>query len=422
MFKRFFYSEATSISRRSYFWNTIAGCVNAAEAVIFLSVVARVVNDEAAGILTIAFAVGNLLMNVGKFGVRNFQVTDIDNYSFSDYFSLRIITTTAMFVFSVLFVTFKCLLGNYDAEKAISVLSICLIYCLESFEDVYLGHYQSKGRLDVASKVFIVRWLGIIVIFIASVLFFKVMSLSIILSFLFSIILELVLIRDANSVINVDKFKVSFALVKKIAANCLPLFAFAFLTFYITNAPKYAIDNVLSNSDQAVFGILAMPVFLIELLNNFIYQPQLVDLSKEWNNRVYHSFSIRMIKQFVYILILTLVCSGCSYVFGNHLLTIIFSVNVDDYRSELLVLMLAGGMMAIMGYTSVIITVMRKQIFMLIGMAVVSLFALFGFEYFVKSSGLLGAAKYSLLLFSIVAIYNCVCIVVFMNKQKRKIR
>ncbi len=419
MFKRFFYSEATSISKKSYLWNIIAGCVNAAEAVILMSVVARVVNDEAAGILTIAFAVGNLLMNVGKFGVRNFQVTDTDNYSFSDYFSLRIITTTAMVLFSVLFVAFKCLFGNYDAKKAISVLSICLIYCLESFEDVYLGHYQSKGRLDVASKVFIVRWLGIIVFFIGSVLISKVMSLSIIISFMVSIILELVLIRDANSVINIGKFKVSFALVRKIAVNCLPLFAFAFLTFYITNAPKYAIDNVLSNSDQAVFGILAMPVFLIELLNNFIYQPQLVDLSKEWNSRDYKSFSLRMMKQFVCILILTLICSGCSYVFGNRLLTIIFSVNVDDYRTELLVLMLAGGMMAIMGYTSVIITVMRKQIFMLIGMVTVSLLALFGFEYFVKSSGLLGAAKYSLLLFSIAAIYNCVCIVIFMNIQKR---
>ena len=99
MFKRFFYSEATSISKKSYLWNIIAGCVNAAEAVILMSVVARVVNDEAAGILTIAFAVGNLLMNVGKFGVRNFQVTDTDNYSFSDYFSLRIITTTAMVCF-----------------------------------------------------------------------------------------------------------------------------------------------------------------------------------------------------------------------------------------------------------------------------------------------------------------------------------
>ena len=44
-----------------------------------------------AGILTIAFAIANLLVNIGKFGMRGFQVTDVRNqYCFNTYLSSRI--------------------------------------------------------------------------------------------------------------------------------------------------------------------------------------------------------------------------------------------------------------------------------------------------------------------------------------------
>ena len=40
----------------------------------------------------------------------------------------------------------------------------------------------------------------------------------------------------------------------------LSLFGSTFLIMYIGNAPKYAIDSVLSNQDQASFNYVFMPV------------------------------------------------------------------------------------------------------------------------------------------------------------------
>ena len=68
-----------SQKKRDYIWNTVAGLINAAEAVIMSMFVTRIIGLADAGRLTIAFAIGNLMMTVGKFGVRNYQVTDIEN-------------------------------------------------------------------------------------------------------------------------------------------------------------------------------------------------------------------------------------------------------------------------------------------------------------------------------------------------------
>lgn len=421
MFKRFFLSADDSICRKNYIWNIIAGGVNAAEAVVLMAIVARVINDEAAGILTIAFAVGNLLMNIGKFGVRNFQVTDTSGFSLSDYFSLRIITSLLMGLATVLFVGYKYLFGGYDIEKATVVLVICLIYTLESFEDLFLGYYQTKGRLDVASKVFIIRWLAVFGSFILCISVSRDLAISISVAFLVSIIMEMVLLHDANSIVKVKINKLQFKATRIIASQCFPLFAFAFLTFYVTNAPKYSIDVIMTNKDQAVFGILAMPVFLIELLNNFIYQPQMVSLAGEWKNNDFQAFCVRIKKQFAYILLLTLFCCICSYLVGNRLLTLIFSVDVNAYRSELLILMLAGGMMAVMGYTSVVITVFRKQRVLLIGMLVISIMAFVGFNLIIQSYGIMGASIYYSILFGLMSLFNIVYIIVHINHEKRRI-
>ena len=52
-----------------YFWNTAAGLLNAAEAVILGMLTTRLAGVEAAGILTIAFSVGNLFSSVGRWGI-----------------------------------------------------------------------------------------------------------------------------------------------------------------------------------------------------------------------------------------------------------------------------------------------------------------------------------------------------------------
>ena len=73
MLRRFLIGKESAIGRDSFIYNTASGLLNAAQSVFILMVISRVLGDYDAGIFTIAWAVGNLFLNVGKYGMREMQ-------------------------------------------------------------------------------------------------------------------------------------------------------------------------------------------------------------------------------------------------------------------------------------------------------------------------------------------------------------
>ena len=69
--QQFILGDKNSIKRNSYIWNIIGGLINAFQSVIILIVLTRVLDIEMAGIFTIAWAIANLAITIGKYGVRN---------------------------------------------------------------------------------------------------------------------------------------------------------------------------------------------------------------------------------------------------------------------------------------------------------------------------------------------------------------
>lgn len=417
LFKRIIIGNQKKIEKDCFIWNTVAGGINAAEAVLLIMIITRTNGVAAAGVLSIAFALGNLLMTIGKFGVRNFQVTDVKkDYSFNAYYTLRIITSAAMALISIIYVFIKYFENEYTKEKCIVVLGICFIYVIEAFEDVYLGNIQLDGRLDIASKIFIIRWLFIMATFTVVAIVKRNLLLAVIISLIVSLLCEIYLIISTVSIFNYKKGQIETKNIYELIKQCFTLFLAAFLIYYITNAPKYAIDKYLSEEIQAYFGYISMPVFVVELLNCFLYQPQMVDLANNWNESLYKEFNKRTVRQYIIIIFLTFLCVIGAYLLGIPVLSMIYGVNLDSYRMELVVLMFSGGALAFVGYTSVLLTIMRKQKLLLYNMLFVTILALVGFGKIVIEKGMMGAVIYYLLLMCVLAILNYCCTIIVEHK------
>ena len=67
-----------NIERDSFLWNMIGSMLMAFQSVIMLMIFTRVLGLADAGIFTIAFANANLFLNIGKYGMRYFQVSDLE--------------------------------------------------------------------------------------------------------------------------------------------------------------------------------------------------------------------------------------------------------------------------------------------------------------------------------------------------------
>lgn len=382
-----------------YVWNSIAGLVNAGEAVILSMIVTRTNGLADAGILSIAFAVGNLMMTIGKFGVRNYQVTDLEGkFSFSDYFWARMVTAGWMVVFSLSYIIYCIQEKGYSRYKAAVILAVCFIYTVESVEDVFWGLYQQKQALDAGAKMFIFRWAAVLAAIILSLVLYQDLSLAAVLGA--GVCLVVFCIYNVAVFRTYDEkiARIRLLSVYQVLRQCMPLFLVAFLSFYVINAPKYAIDRYLTEEAQACYGFVAMPVFMVGLLNGFIYQPALVQMALEWNEGRLAEFKKRMRRQCVIIAGLTAVCLAGAFLCGIPVLSVIYGTDLSGYRAELLILLFGGGINALAGYLCVLLTIMRKQDWIMYGYAGAAVLALFFSNVTVRYFAVTGATVFYVLL------------------------
>ena len=68
--------DKTKIERESFIYNTAGGMLNAFQSVFLLMAMSRVLTPDDAGVFTLAYSVANLMLMIGLYGMRNFQVTD----------------------------------------------------------------------------------------------------------------------------------------------------------------------------------------------------------------------------------------------------------------------------------------------------------------------------------------------------------
>lgn len=259
----------TNIEKNAYLWNMIGSMLMAFQSVFMLMILTRTVGLEEAGIFTIANANANLFLTIGKFGMRNFQVSDLKNqFLFSEYRMSRAVTTSVMIAVTLGYLSYTSITNDYSMEKTQTILWMCLLKAIDSVEDVYHGLYQRYNRLDIASKAMTLRILITIIVFGAGLIFIHDLLIVLIVATISSLLLFCVFTKWTIEEFDVNKNKVVWSNIGVLLKLNFPLAVVSFLSFYIGNAPKYAIDAVLTDELQACYGFIAMPVFVIGLLNN----------------------------------------------------------------------------------------------------------------------------------------------------------
>jgi len=107
---------------------------------------------------------------------------------------------------------------------------------------------------------------------------------------------------------------------------------------------------------------------------------------------------------------LTIIAAFVGGLWGIPVLSWIFSVDLGNFQKELFVLIVGGGIYALVSFMVVVITVLRKQTMIAIGFSVLSLFTVFFGGYFVENYELMGASVLYLLMNVILAIWFSIVI------------
>lgn len=419
--KSYILGDAQSANKNAYVWNMIAGLLNASQSVIILMAITRTISLYYAGVFTIAFATASLLINVGNYGMKNYQVTDYsEKFSFNDYVGTRVVTSILMVLVSLGFVAYGIIVNGHSIYKATIIFLVCLLKLIDAVEEVFHAMYQKSGRLDVGAKITSIRFIVVIFCYCIVLFIFKNLMLAAIVALIASALIFIFFTRMILPEFIKTKVKPSFNKVKIILLECIGPFSAAFLSFYIGNAPKYAIDNAMSQEMQAYYGFIAMPVFVIGLLNNFLYQPILISLTNDWALKKYNVFMKRVIKQILIIASLTMLVIAGAYLLGIPVLSILYNTDLKPFKSQLLILLIGGGCLAIAGFMNVIITIIRHQKKLIFGYGGVSILAYIACPIMVKHYGITGAAWIYTILMGLLAITFLLVFIIQFNIDIRK--
>ena len=361
------------VSAKSIFvWNIVGSMTRAGSSVILLLIVTRICGTSDGGVFSIAYATAQMLLTIGWYGMRAYQVTDVrSRFQFSTYLSSRVITCLIMLLGGGIYIA----VSRYSAEKAWVVFFICVLKMVDAVEDVYHGLLQQHGRLDLAGILLTVRnvfsMFSFFVVLLATRNLLITSAIVSIVSLFFCLLLN---IPFANQ-LERSTFNFSFLPLKKLFIDCFPLCAGNFLSIYIYNAPKYAIDNSLSADFQAYYNIIFMPAFVINLFSEVVFKPLLVKLASLWIDGDVKQFFSMIFRLIVWIILLTVIAVISAYFIGIPVLSILYGVDLSGFKLELLILLSGGGFGACAWLLNNVLTAMRKQKILLLGYSLVAIFA-----------------------------------------------
>ena len=389
MIKEWVMGNTENIQRKNVLWNMIASVLAAGQSALMLIIVNRTIGTDEAGIFTLAYSIAQMMMTIGYFDMRSYQVTDVKKeIEFKYYLSSRVITCVLMMLVSVFYIWMK----HYTGYKAWIVLLVCLFKMFDAVEDVIQALFQKRGRLDVAGKLQSLRFVVIIVVFAVALIIIRDLAIAVIASIVVSAIVVLgfnvPLIKEFAEL----KLDFNFYELKKLLLACLPLFVGSYLALYMENSPKYAIDTYLTSADQAYYGMLAMTAFVVNLFSSFAFRPMLTPLAISWNDKKYSRYCKMLLKLLLWVVVLTVVIAIGAYILGIPVLSLVYGEDLSPFRMMLVIIIVAGGINSFGTILYYSLTTMRKQNWLLGGYIVTAIAAYFIAPYCVSHYGLMGAA------------------------------
>ena len=402
--------------RSIYIWNITGSIANALLSVVALMIVTRILDDRQADIFSIAWTISQLMATVGTFQIRMYQATDVTGvFRFRQYLIYRMITIGIMMISSCAYVMIR----GYSGEKAVVVLLMCIFRAVDSLADVYEGWFQQKERLDLSGKALTYRIVVAVLGF--GVVLFTTRNLILSGAVLVVVYVVCFFVYDIRYHYGVEAFretaqkdKAGLSWVVKMTIEGFPLFINAFLMMSIMNAPKMVLDVAIEQGSlaqglQTVFNIIFMPASFLNLAY-IVFRPLITKMAIVWNIGKAKEFLKILMKIMISLFGIGILLLIGSALLGIPILSIVYAVDLKDYKMELLIIIVGGCMYTFAAVLDNAMVVIRKQYILILAYVFTYIYIKFAAEMMTGRWGILGA---SLSYASAMAVFLIITAVMF---------
>ena len=454
--------------KKAFLWNMIGSTCYSGSSFLYLLVVTRICGATLAGFFSLSYATAQLLLQVGRYGVRTYQATDLNRkYSFSEYKLSRVITCGLMMLFGIIYSSY-----SFSGEYIIISIFVIMMKMIDAVEDVFHGNLQQNYHVEQMGKALAIRNVYSAVFFTGILMITKNLYITCTATAITSLILCLVVnswfarkygepaesVTDASNTISntsagdskstqmtnssysrqsapaakasderqfaatqPDTRSTKLRHVLELLKICTPMFIGTFLSLLLYNVPKYAMANIMTDEYQTYYSILFMPSFVITLMCEFVFKPTITTIAQLWWENDLKKFVMYVLRIIAIILVC---CAGIvvgGHLIGRTLLEIIYGVDLSPYKLQFIVLLTGGGIGAEVYMIYNILIAIRWGKCMLPVYSITAVITIAAARAMVNQWGIMGASLNYLLSCSILfVLFTSILVYVILRKKRQK--
>ncbi len=374
---------------------------------------------EDAGYFSLAMTISNIFIVVGNYGIRIYQVSDVNSqYSDNVYVLSRILTVIVSMII--------CIGYSLLMDYSIGLIAVILIYavykCIETYSDVLSGIWQKNGNMkDVGLSLGLKGILNIIafssVFFLTRNLFVSVvvMALS------SALVLVTFDVRKTELYVKEKLFREEKQLSKVwllLGASVLSM-ASSTLVAVFNGVPKIMVEKILDAEALGVFSSVSVPTVVISTFAGGVLLPIAPKMAENYENgNKKNLIRLMLVSDFIMVFIGLLASVGALLI-GEEVLTFIFGYEILPYYNLFYYMIWVNVLLAMINcYTTLFISVRQlKSPLIHSGFACILLILLC--SYYIRENGIFGAGCAMLFALVVQFVFETVHISIIILKRKR---
>ncbi len=349
--------------KKNMLWNAFGNILYMGCQWLLTILVANLGGLADAGILSVAMSVSAAFQTIALFGIRSYQVSDLEEkYSDGCYVRFRILTCTVALAGCVA----AAVLLGYRNDTLLATAYFMLFRLAEVFSDVLHGIAQKRDRLDVAGKSFAIKGIGLVVVFLAAYMLTSKLTVALLCMALFSVLSTLLYDLPTVRRIAPAFWEKRGAGQGRLAAETAPLCAYLFAVSVLSTLPKLILEKQCGEELLGAYASIFAPALLITSAAAYLYNPFTPSFATHWQGGDTRSFLKLFAKIFVAIFGFSAVVLAAGALVGEWGLTLLFGEKIRAYVSLLLPILLAISVYAFFGFLCMLEVVLRDFMWLLL--------------------------------------------------------
>lgn len=313
--------------KKNIAWNSAGSIVRlGCNYLITIAVVRLSHGFDAAGALSLAMAVSNLVAPFADFRLRTVQVTDVrGEHSSGEYVGLRLLTSALAFVVGVVYAILTCSLDAVPAIVAYLVASLAANF-IEGLHAIDQRHL----RMDYIGRSYMMQGVSNLALFSAVLWLTDSLELACVSMALAT--LAICFVYDMPRASGFESVRPVFDLrsAARTLATLLPLVIAQVCSSAVLTVPKQYLAASVSTAALGIYSSVASPAAIVQMGASYIYSPLMGEFAQRFKDN--KASALKLFRRTIQGIVgITVVFSVLILLFGQWVLGLLYGQEIVEY-------------------------------------------------------------------------------------------